>query len=196
MIDGMIIIQDINKKGKDGKLLRVCRGRKQMIMKLFRKNKNPDMIEKEFLFLEKGADLGISPKTYGYNTGVHNYIVMEELEYTLLDHIKKHGCIKEKYQKQMIRILETLDKHSIFHGDISLLNFMFDKTGKLFIIDYGMAKDMNETFIKKYSKDANIKYGITALILKLREIDPNFKCDILTQKVFSKLHLKNLSKNK
>lgn len=188
-IDGMIVIEDIHKKGKDGKLLKVLRGKTEMIMKLFRKNKNIDKIEEEFYFLLKCSKLGISPRTYGYNFGKYNYILMEELDKTLFDHIKKYGEIQEKYQKQIIKLLETLDKNKIFHGDISPLNFMFDKNGKLYIIDYGMSQNMDEKFIKKYGKDANIKYGITAFILKLREISPTFNPVLLRNKVFSKLDL-------
>jgi predicted Ser/Thr protein kinase len=186
------ILSDLKTKGKDGKIYKVKRGEKEMIAKIFRKNKNKDEIEKEFRFLHKAAKLGISPKTYGYDLDDEkhgNYILMEELDKSLLDHIKKDGCLSDKYQKKIIKILEILDENNIFHGDISPLNFMTDKKGNLYIIDYGLAKEIDENFIKKYGKNANIKLGITAFILKIREFVPSFDPILLKNKVFSKLNL-------
>jgi len=185
------------KKGKDGTVTVIESGKKRVVRKMFRKNKNREEIDNEVKMMKKGHNLGISPKVYTYfkgNDSENPYIDMEELGETLFDIIKKEGNISDKYQQQIISILETLDENHIFHGDISPLNFMTgtEKNGKkdrLYIIDYGMAKKMDSAFIKKNSKDANVKLGITVFILKIREQCPEFKPELLLKKVYSTLSL-------
>ena len=181
------------KKGKDGTVTVIESGKKRLVRKTFRKNKNRDDIDNEVKMMKKGYNLGISPKVYTYFTGndtENPYIDMEELGETLFDIIKKEGNISDKYQQQIISILETLDANHIFHGDISPLNFMTGKNeDRLYIIDYGMAKKMDSAFIKKNSKDANVKLGITVFILKIREQYPEFNPELLLKKVYSKLSL-------
>jgi len=182
------------KKGKDGTVTVIETGKKRMVRKTFRKNKNREEIDNEVKMMKKGHNLGISPKVYTYfkgNESENPYIDMEELGQTLFDIIKKEGNISDKYQQQIISILETLDANHIFHGDISPLNFMIgtEKNDRLYIIDYGMAKKMDSAFIKKNSKDANVKLGITVFILKIREQCPEFKPELLLKKVYSTLSL-------
>lgn len=181
------------KKGKDGTVTLIETGKKRIIRKTFRKNKNREEIDNEVKMMKKGHNLGISPKVYTYfkgNETENPYIDMEELGETLFEHIKKTGKISDRHQQQIISILETLDENHIFHGDISPLNFMTGKNeDRLYIIDYGMAKKMDSAFIKKNSKDANVKLGITVFILKIREQYPEFNPELLLKKVYSKLSL-------
>ena len=182
------------KKGKDGTVTLIENGKKRFIRKTFRKNKNREEIDNEVKMMKKGHNLGISPKVYTYfkgNDTENPYIDMEELGETLFEHIKKTGKISDRHQQQIISILETLDENHIFHGDISPLNFMtgIEKNDRLYIIDYGMAKKMDSAFIKKNSKDANVKLGITVFILKIREQYPEFNPELLLKKVYSKLSL-------
>jgi tRNA A-37 threonylcarbamoyl transferase component Bud32 len=179
------------KRGKDGTVTLLRKGR---VKKTFRRNKNRELIEKEVNFMKKGYRLGVSPKIYEYFSGEDDenpYIVMEELDKTLVDTINRSkGKMSKDHQRQVISILSTLDKNLIFHGDVSPLNFMTgkgEKKDKLYIIDYGMTKDMDEAFIKKHSKDANIKLGITVFILKIREQFPDFHPELLLKKVYDTL---------
>lgn len=186
-----IIQKSPQKKGKDGTVTLIRSGR---VKKTFRRNKNRELIEKEVNFMKKGYRLGVSPKIYEYFSGEDDenpYIVMEELDKTLVDTINRSkGKMSKEHQRQVISILSILDKNLIFHGDVSPLNFMTgkgEKKDKLYIIDYGMAKDMDEAFIKKHSKDANIKLGITVFILKIREQFPDFHPELLLKKVYDTL---------
>ena len=177
------------KKGKDGTITYHKRGKKDVVTKMFRKNKNRDSIEQEIYFMKKAHRLGISPKTHEINVDTDKpYIVMDELGKTLVEYINKTGKLSQSHQRQIISILDTLDKHKIFHGDISPLNFMSgkgDDSERLYIIDYGMSKKMDKAFIEQHGKNANVKLGITVFILKIREQHPAFMPELLLKKVHS-----------
>ena len=62
------------------------------------------------------------------------------MDRSLMDIIKKYrGKIPQKYQKQIIRLIENLDKVRIFHGDPNPMNFM-EKDGI----------QLEDKFIKKH----------------------------------------------
>ena len=189
--DGMKVVSIIGKTGRDGQVFKVLRGKKPMVAKVFRKNKNKEEIRREFYFLKKGYELGISPRVYGYNINENNYILMDELSGgTLYEEIETSGGkLSVRNQNKIIKILETLDGAEIFHGDISPLNFMKNSEGDIFIIDYGMAKAMNSKFIKKYGKNPNIKLGLSFFVLKIRKIFPDFEPKLIMKKIMSKLKL-------
>jgi len=193
------------KKGKEGEIKKND-NLKGVVSKVFNKDKKDSQIDKEYKFMLKGYELGISPKPILCNTkGSCKYMIMEELDYTLFDHIKENnGEISDKFQEQIIYILNVLDENKIFHGDVSPLNFMIKKGGKkgsnksirrnkkedkLYIIDYGMSKKMSKSFIEKNGEHSNVKLGITFFILKIREVIPSFEPKILTQEVFKHLNI-------
>lgn len=175
------------KKGKDGTVTETKHKKKDAIVKTFRKNKNKDEVVKEIYFNKKAHRIGIAPEIYDYGTNKNGqpYIIMQQLGKTLLDHLKNSGKLSLDHQRQIISLLETLDKNKIFHGDISLLNFMTGKEdpNKLYIIDFGMSKRMDDDFIQQYGKDANCKLGISVFILKIREQIPSFEPSLLLKKV-------------
>lgn len=184
-------IQRINKsptikRGKEGEIKR----EKGIISKVFNADKKDSDIVKEFHFLQIGYQLGISPKPILMNTkGKTRYIIMEELDYTLFDHLKENmGKMSDDFQKQMIYILHTLDENHIFHADTSPLNFMIKKgkkgkKDKLYVIDFGMSKKITPSFIKKNGEYPNIRLGITFFILRIRDFLPSFEPKLLLTEV-------------
>ena len=179
------------KKGKDGTVSKIIYKKRDAVVKTFRKNKNRDEMAKEIYFNQKVHRLGIAPEVYDYgvNKKGQPYIIIQELGKTLFDHMNNAGDLSINHQRQIISLLETLDKYKIFHGDISLLNFMTGKQdpNKLYIIDFGMSTKMDENFIKQHGKDANCKLGISVFILKIREQLPQFEPSLLLKKVNSLL---------
>jgi len=174
------------KRGKDGEI----KVNKNMVSKVFNENKSSNQIRKEYEFMEKAYKLGISPRPFSVNYKDTKYILMEKLDHTLFEEIKKTGKLSTKRQHEIIKILHLLDTHRIFHGDVSPLNFMVKKSkDKLYIIDFGMSKKMTDSFIEKHSENANIKQGITFFILKIREVIPQFEPLLLTKEVFKYLKL-------
>jgi tRNA A-37 threonylcarbamoyl transferase component Bud32 len=180
------------KKGKDGTITFLTKRKKDVVTKTFRSNKNKDDIKNEIDMMKKSQKLGISPIVYSSNIKTEKpFIVMEQLGKTLFEYMKKTGKLSLRHQKQIISILEKLDENRIFHGDISPLNFMTgkDDPSQLYIIDFGMAKKMDDAFIKKHGKNANVKLGITVFILKIREQLESFEPVLLLKKVHSLLKL-------
>ena len=97
---------------------------------------------------------------------------MEKLDKHLMDVInKQNGNITEEQQKQIIHIYKSLDLSEVFHGDSNILNYMFKKN-KLYIIDFGMGKIIDEKLKKKLgTKTPNLTLMTLGFILKLKELN-------------------------
>lgn len=97
---------------------------------------------------------------------------MEKLDKHLFDVLKeKNGILSIEQQKQVIKIFKILDKCQIFHADCNLMNYMY-KNKKLYIIDFGMAKDIDDKLIKKLGTSTpNLDISTLGFILKLKEFN-------------------------
>jgi tRNA A-37 threonylcarbamoyl transferase component Bud32 len=162
-------------KGKEGDVYLVKRNRsnREYAMKKFNSKKSGARIEQEAKLQKIGSQIGISPKIIEYDTDA-KFIVMERLEQSLFDILKTQKTkLKIEQQKRIISIFKALDTIEVFHGDPSVLNFLVDKTGKLYIIDYGMAKKIDNALIKKHgTKNLNMKFMVLGLLVKLKEMFP------------------------
>lgn len=59
----------------------------------------------------------------------------------------------------------------IYHGDVNLKNFMLDKKGKIFIIDFGDSKEITKNFcIKLGTLTPNVHIMTLGLGLNLKKI--------------------------
>lgn len=132
-------MRELGHKGGQGKVYLVERNDNRFFaQKVFPKSTPIDKIELEAKLLKKASKLGISPKIIEFNKE-KRYIIMELLNKSLFDHLKDNsGKMSPEIQKQIIEIVNTLNKAGIAHGDPSPLNFMFKGT-KLYIIDYGFS---------------------------------------------------------
>jgi len=171
-IDKYKKIKQLGEKGKEGVtyLVKTSKG-KEYAMKTFKKNKSSSKLKKEAKLQEMASEQGISPKIVEIDT-VSKYIVMERLDTHLLDVIKKQKKdITKSQQKQIISIFKGLDKAKVFHGDSNILNYMF-KDKKLYIIDFGMSKEIDDKLIKKLGTDTpNLHLMNLGFILKLKELE-------------------------
>uniref|UniRef100_A0A6C0D097 non-specific serine/threonine protein kinase n=1 Tax=viral metagenome TaxID=1070528 RepID=A0A6C0D097_9ZZZZ len=139
-------------------------------MKMFRKNKSETNILKEAELQKLAANVGISPMVIDVN--VHEkYIVMEQMDTHLLDIMKKQDKdLKVGQQRQIIDIFKKLDECKVFHNDSNILNYMF-KNKKLYIIDFGMSKAIDDKLIKKLNTDKpNMTLMLIGFIMKLKEL--------------------------
>lgn len=160
------------KKGRDGKIYDLS---PQRVLKQYRLNKNTHSIVREYNFQKQAAQHSLAPQVYGMRPDPKGRlcVVMEKMNHTLMDEIRKDNDLKEEWQREMIRILSCLDRLKIFHGDISPLNFMI-KNGKLYVIDFGMSREMDQRCLDQYGKHPNLSVGLNSFVLKLREFVPNF----------------------
>jgi len=178
-------INQLGKSGKEGTVYLVKYRNKEYALKQFRNHKVPENIQKEAEMQQICAKHGLSPKIKEINP-ICKYIVMDKMDSSLKDLIKKYnGRIPKKYQQEIINIISMLDKIKIFHGDPNPSNFMI-KDKKLYLIDYGFAKKINDKLIEKHgTKEPNKQFMIIGLLIQLKETyGGNFvKCDLLRNEV-------------
>ena len=72
----------------------------------------------------------------------YNYIILEKMEYNLVDIIKNNDITIEDIYKigiQLLIFLENFHKQKLIHRDIKSENIVFDKNYNLYLIDYGIS---------------------------------------------------------
>lgn len=124
-------------------------------MKTFKsKSKSEAAFRREIDFQQRAAAAGVSPRVVhaGRDAQGRLFFIMSALHETLSSVAVKacsHGDIRSKLlmisvESQMLRIFETLDSLRILHNDSSAVNFMFDGSGRLYVIDFGMSKKVTD----------------------------------------------------
>jgi tRNA A-37 threonylcarbamoyl transferase component Bud32 len=138
--------------------------------KQFRKNKSSQKIMEEVDLQRKCSATLISPKIVDYNLK-SKYIIMETMDGHLYNMIVENGGqLSDKYQKEIVKLLKTLDKIGIYQGDPNLLNYML-KDKKIYMIDFGSVKIIDDTLIKSLkTKKPNMEIVLLAFILKMKAI--------------------------
>ena len=175
-IDKYKKLKQLGNSGKEGTTFLVItpEGNKYA-MKTFKKQKSSSKLSKEAELQKAAAATGAAPSVIDIDT-VSKYIVMEKLDKHLWDIIvKNEGYLSTYYQKQIITIFKKLDNCGVFHGDANIMNYMI-KNKRLYIIDFGMAKEItNELQRKLGTSTPNIRIMTLGLILKLKELNCNPK---------------------
>ena len=191
-IDKYKRIRQLGNKGKEGTTYLVVDNKnREFAMKTFRKTKSSNTLKIEYNLQKKAASVGISPRVVEYDS-ISKYIVMEQMEYHLTEVLKKNkGRLSRNYQYQILEIFEKLDEVGVFHGDSNILNYMV-KGGKVYIIDFGFSKEINDKLVKKLgTATPNVSIMTLGLILKLKEL----KCDTFSWKyLIKKLSTKDIEK--
>ncbi len=134
------------KKGAEGDLYLSNWDNRKAILKV-RKKKNyrnsqlDDKIRKQRTIRE--SQIISEVKAFGictpliYHLNMKNYsILMQHLDGTLVNELPDPKLIK--YCKEIGRIVGTLHKNGIMHGDLTTSNFIL-VNGKIFVIDFGLA---------------------------------------------------------
>ncbi len=173
------ILSQLGNKGKEGLtyLVKIKKNPSQdYALKKFKSTKSIDNIQKEAEFQKIASKSLITPKVIDVSS-FGRYIVMEKLDESLPDYMRKvNGNLDLSYQKQIEKIINILDKIGIFHADPNPFNFMI-KNGKIYIIDFGFAKKIDE---KQNGKNPNKNFMILGLLIKLKDLfGDNFSCTYL-----------------
>lgn len=171
-IDKYTRIRQLGNKGKEGTTyLVVDKKNHEFAMKTFRKAKSSKTLKMEYSLQKKAASVGVAPRVVEYDS-VSKYIVMEKMDTHLVDVMKKQkGNLKRSQQYEILNIFEKLDEVGVFHGDSNILNYMI-KGNKIYIIDFGFSKEINERLVKKLGTSTpNIRIMTLGLVLKLREMN-------------------------
>jgi predicted Ser/Thr protein kinase len=175
--DGLLVVKRHEKNTKDGTIFEVGKGRRSLIAKVFRSNKNKESIEREYKFLKAASKASLSPKVAGCNLE-HRYFLMEKMDGTLYEWLKDHDyTMSLPLQKRLIAIMKELDRMNILHADTSPLNFMF-KGGQMFVIDFGEAVEMTDE-----DERTNTTYGLMYFVLKTRKVCSKFHPELIMKKI-------------
>lgn len=170
-IDKYERVKQLGERGKEGVtyLVRTKDG-KEYAMKTFRKQKSSITLKREADLQRLAAAQNISPDVIEIDT-VFKYIVMEKMDRHLIDVMKKqNGDLTKSQQLAIIKLFKKLDTAGVFHADSNLLNYMYKKR-KLYIIDFGMAKQITPKLIKKLGTSTpNMSIMLLGFILKLKEL--------------------------
>jgi len=165
-------IKQLGNKGKEGitYLVKDKISNNEYAMKTFNKRKSIENIKRESELQIIAGEIGISPKVIVVDL-VSNNIVMDKMDEHLFDVMKRqNGDLTEIQQKQILDIFNKLDEINVFHGDSNLLNYML-KDNRIYIIDFGMSKIIDDKLKKKLKENRpNFTLMNLGFILKLKEL--------------------------
>jgi len=171
-LDKYIKLEQLGNTGKEGVTYLVkTNGGRYFAMKTFKKKKSSERLRHEADLQQIASEFGIAPKVIEIDT-VSKYIVMEKMDKHLVDVMKEqNGNLTEDQQKQIIYIFKKLDEAKVFHGDSNILNYMYKKN-KLYMIDFGMSKKIDNKLITKLKTNTpNMSLMNLGFILKLKELE-------------------------
>lgn len=170
-IDKYEKIKQLGKTGKEGTtyLVRTEDG-SEYAMKTFRKQKSSATLRNEYNLQKLASKHGVAPIVISRDT-VSKYIVMEKMDKHLFDVMKKqNGDLNKAQQKAIIKLYKKLDEAGVFHGDSNITNYMY-KGKQLYMIDYGMAKEITPSLCKKLGTDTpNMTIMTIGIVIKLKEL--------------------------
>lgn len=161
--------QQLGSKGKEGITYLVTdHHNRQYAMKTFRKGKSSATLQKEFALQKKASQKGVAPKVYDYDT-VGKWIVMEKMDRHLIHDMNNINLSKAE-QERIIEIFQQLDEAHVLQGDANIYNLMV-KDDKIYLIDYGFAKEITPALCKKL-KTTHPNYHLMTIgfVIKLKEL--------------------------
>ena len=161
---------------------------REYAIKMFKPDKSVNVINREYNLQDKAADKGVAPAVYAKNTN-QKYIIMQKMKETIVDYkTRKVGdeqlVLPRSMQAQLYALCVRLDAAKVVQNDGNPLNLMLDDSGRLYIIDYGLAKHIDEKILKKRGPQPNVNltlwdfqrrlkhYGIRSTLLK--DIQDNY----------------------
>lgn len=156
-------------------------------MKVFRRHKSASTLRKEADLQEQAAQYGAAPYVIEVDT-VMKTIVMDKMDRHFIEVLyRQNGVLSESQQKAVIKLFKRLDEAGVFHGDSNILNYMF-KGKRLYLIDYGMSKPIDNPLIKKLKTSTpNMDLMSLAFILKMKELGiPSSSCRVIAEEVSRK----------
>lgn len=172
MINQLLTAKDANyirekRLGEPGKDAVTWQVNKKYALKQFRKNKSVNKMRKEVDLQTLAAENGIAPKIIDVDYD-RRYIVMDKLHKHLVD-VNSEKYVSDEHQRQLVKLYKKMDSIGVFHGDPNPLNYMKNKRGKLYVIDFGMASEIDSRLKKKTGTDTpNQDIMNLTMVLKLK----------------------------
>ena len=173
------IEESLAQSGKSGKqgttFVTKAKSGNEYALKMFKKNRSAARTRLEAELQQLAADQGVTPHVLGVNTK-ENYIIMEKMEETIVDVLKRRHSpaatersLTSAEERRIIEIAEGLDRAGVIQNDGNPLNLMVNKSGKLYVIDFGLAKKVTSTHKKKWGPEPNIGLALWDFRRNLRK---------------------------
>jgi len=158
----------LGQAGKEGTTYLVTSAKgKQLAMKTFRPKKSSDRLKTEYKLQKMAYKKGVAPKPYDYDI-VSKYIVMEKMDHHFFQEQRRQ--VTKAEQERIIELFNKLDEAKVYHNDANLYNYMV-KEGQIYLIDYGFAREITPSLVKKLGTDRpNYVYMTVGLVIKLKEL--------------------------
>jgi predicted Ser/Thr protein kinase len=169
--------EQLGEDGKDGKTYLInigpkysgeyagnkitLRAQTKVAVKTFKPKKSVAKILKEAEYQTICSKADISPEIYGISVE-EKYIVMRKLE-SLPAKDYHQDRLPDDVQYMMCALMARLDDVSILHGDMNALNVMLDSNGRPYMIDFGFAKKISKTVVKKHGEHPNFTVSLWGL---------------------------------
>lgn len=139
-------------------------------LKQFKRNKSVKKMMKEVELQTLASDVGIAPKIIDVDYD-RRYILMDKLHKHMVD-VNSTKYVSDDHQKQLVKLYKKMDSIGVFHGDPNPLNYMRNKRGKLYVIDFGMASRIDSRLKKKlFTENPNVDIMNLTMVLKLKSMD-------------------------
>lgn len=153
------------KKGKEGTTFRAG----QYAVKLFKPTKASAKIKKEAGLQSKAAEYGVAPKVHFYSE-IQKFIVMDALEETIVERGRRDNWteLPPQYAAQLYALCNRLDAAKVVQNDGNPLNLMLDENGRMYIIDYGFAKKIDDKVLTKRGPQPNVDLTLWHFSRQLR----------------------------
>lgn len=152
--------------GKDAVTYEVNR---KYALKQYKPRKSSVNIIKEAELQERLAEFKVCPKVIDVDVE-RKYILMDKLDKHLFD-VHSEKSMSLDHQKQLVKLYDRMDSVGIFHGDANPLNYM-TKGKKLYVIDFGMSKEITPKLIKTLNTATPNRHIMTVgMILKMKSMD-------------------------
>ena len=157
-------ISNKNRSGKDGKdgqtFIATGPSGREYAIKMFKSKKSTAVINKEYNFQDEAASKGVAPAVYAKNT-TQKYIIMQKMKETIVDYKRRKVGddwweMPRSLQAQLYALCVRLDAAQVVQNDGNPLNLMLDDSGRLYIIDYGLATKIDRKMLNKRGPQPNV----------------------------------------
>lgn len=164
--DDFKVIRQLGQDGAQGVVYLVEFPNKLMAaMKQFKKTKSTAKIQAEADFQTRAAQAGIAPDMMHVDLEKRR-IFMTPMRDRVVDVLSESSPL---FTKDLHHIMHTLDDIGILHNDANVLNLMLNDDGRLQIVDFGLAKEINRNMLNKYNGEPNICVTLHMLRRRLRK---------------------------
>ena len=136
--------------------------RSKVAVKTFKPKKSVNRILKEAQLQQICASVAASPSVLGVSES-ERYIVMTKMD-SLPAETYAGQEMPDDLQYAICGLMGLMDEAKVLHNDMNARNVMLDKSGRPWIIDFGLSKSVTKAVTKKHGAHPNISVTLWGLV--------------------------------